>query len=111
MTNNEMQDLLYRRMSAEQARYRDWLLAQPPEGILDHACEYTTREDILMEVESCEMSNSHLRALLKSQSPLDDIYREWSNTETNHMYDIRDVIEARAEHVIRAEKEKSREAR
>ena len=66
MTGEELQAKLYQRMTAEQEQYRNWLLGQPPADILNHAAEYTVREDI----------------------------------------DLRDVIEARADAVIRAEKEK-----
>ena len=37
---------------------------------------------------------------------LADVYRAWERAETHHMDDVRDVIEARADTVIRAEKEK-----
>ena len=37
---------LYDKMKAEQDKYRDWLLSQPPEEILNHTYEYTMREDI-----------------------------------------------------------------
>ena len=40
--------LLYDKMKAEQDKYRDWLLNQPPEEILNHTYEYTMREDIVM---------------------------------------------------------------
>ena len=49
---------------------------------------------------------NQVRALLKSHNPLADIYKEWDKTETHHMDDVREVIEARADAVIRAEKEK-----
>ena len=39
--------LLYDKMKAEQDKYRDWLLNQPPEEILNHTYEYTMREDIV----------------------------------------------------------------
>ncbi len=54
-----------------------------------------------------ELSDAQARALLKSKTPLADIYKEWDKTETHHMDDVREVIEARADAVIRAEKEKS----
>lgn len=111
MTNEQLNTRLYEKMAAEQIHYRAWLLTQPPKEILDHASEYTTREDILIAMEDAELSEAQVRALLKSRSPLDDVYRQWNKTETHHMDDIRDVIEARAEYVIRAEKEKAREAR
>ena len=59
-----------------------------------------------MEMEELELTDVQAKALLKSKTPLADIYKEWNKNETHHMDDVRDVIEARADSVIRAEKEK-----
>ena len=106
MANPELLTRLYQRMSAEQEQYRNWLLGQPPGDILNHAAAYTVREDIVMEMSAPELLDEQAKALLKSKTPLADIYKEWNKTETHHMDDVRDVIEARADAVIRAEKEK-----
>ena len=106
MASPDLLDKLYQRMSAEQEQYRNWLRGQPPDVILDHAAEYAVREDIVMEMSALELPEAQTKALLKSKTPLADVYREWNRTETHHMDDVRDVIEARADAVIRAEKEK-----
>ena len=106
MANPELLTKLYQRMSAEQEQYRNWLLGQPPGDILNHAAAYTVREDIVMEMSALELPDEQAKALLKSKTPLADIYNEWNKTETHHMDDIRDVIEARADSLIRAEKGK-----
>ena len=106
MANPELLNKLHQRMSAEQEQYRNWLLGQPPNDILDHAAEYTVREDIVMEMSALELTDAQANALLKSKTPLADIYKEWNKTETHHMDDVRDVIEARANAVILAEKGK-----
>ena len=106
MTNPDLLTKLYQRISTEQVRYRDWLLGQPPADILNHAAEYTVREDIVMEMSALELSDAQARALLKSKTPLADVYKEWNKTETHHMEDLRDVVEARANAVIQAEKGK-----
>ena len=108
MANPDLLTKLYQRMSAEQEQYRNWLLGQPPGVILDHAAEYTIREDIVMEMEELELTDAQTRALLKSKTPLADVYKEWAKTETHHMDDVRDVIEVHADNVIRTEKEKGR---
>ena len=60
----------------------------------------------MIEMSALELPDIQARALLKSRTPLADVYKEWNKTETHHMEDLRDVIEARADTVIRAEKEK-----
>ena len=48
MTNEEMNTALYKKVFAEQEKYREWLLSQPPDEILNHCYEYTVREDIVL---------------------------------------------------------------
>ena len=50
MTNAELNTALYQKMFAEQDTYREWLLSQPSEEILNHTYEYTVREDIWQTV-------------------------------------------------------------
>ena len=106
MANKEMMRQLYERMVAEQQKYKAWLLEQPPNVILDNACKYTVREDIVMEMEVLKLTTYIAAALLRSRTPLADVYKAWQQAETNHMNDVRDVIEARANAIIQAEKEK-----
>lgn len=99
---------LYEKMAAEQDAYRDWLRSQSAEEILNHACEYTIREDIVMamgvmateEIEKIWLSPQHAKALLDSPSPLADVYTEWNNAESNHMDDIRAAIVSRAAYAM-----------
>ena len=93
MDQNQLNDALYAKMDKEQQEYRAWLTTQPLDEILDHAAEFTIREDILVEMEVVELPAEQAAALLASPTPLADLYREWSSVETHHMEDIRDVIE------------------
>ena len=77
MTNEELNTRLYEKMFAEQEQFRDWLLSQPPAEILNHAYEYTVREDILMSLEYNDLEDSQARALLKSGKPLKQIFERW----------------------------------
>lgn len=64
MTPEEMNTQLYEKLTAEQAKYRDWLMGQPPEEILNHAYEYAVREDILAAAELMDMPQAQAAALL-----------------------------------------------
>lgn len=97
---------LYEKMKAEQDKYRDWLLAQPPVEILNHTYEYTMREDIVMAMEELKLSPKRAKALLKSPCPLDDVYKEFKDREVEHMDTIRDSIESRADIVLKREAER-----
>lgn len=100
MTAEELTTILYRKMKAEQDTYRDWLLGLPPEEILDHAYEYSVREDILMALEERDVTVEQGSALLDSPSPPADIYREWQKLETRYMEDVRDTIKSCANHIL-----------
>lgn len=111
MTNEHLLIELYERLAAEQAQYQEWLLGQPPGEILNHAYEYSVREDMVMAMEDLELSDAQAKALLKSRNPLADLYDAWAKVETRHMDDIRDVIEHRCNDLIRSEKEKGQRDR
>lgn len=105
MTNKALRNRLYAKMFKEQQVFRQWLLRQRPEEILSHACEYATREDILMWFTENELAERQTKALLKSSAPLNDIYLEWLKAETNHMDDIGSIMIRRANMMLQAEKE------
>ncbi len=97
MTNEELNTALYEKMFAEQETYRAWLLSQPPEEILNHTYEYTCREDILLSLEYHNLTDAQAKALLKSPSPLSDIFKDWEKKETGYMDDIWQTVEDRAQ--------------
>ena len=77
MNTNDLNTALYEKMAAEQDKYRDWLKSQPPAEVLNHAYEYTVREDIVMAMEELEL------------------------TDAGYMDVIRDSIENRADDVCK----------
>ena len=105
MNTNNLNTALFEKMTAEQDKFRDWLKSQPPEEVLNHAYEYTIREDIVMAMEELELTDTQAQALLESPSPLADVYRYFEKLETGYMDVIRDSIENRADDVCRAKEE------
>ena len=96
---------LYEKMAAEQDKYRDWLKSQPPAEVLNHAYEYTVREDIVMAMEQLELTDAQAQALLDSPTPLADVYSHFEKLETGYMDVIRDSIENRADDACKAQAE------
>lgn len=103
MTNEELNTRLYEKMAAEQARYRNLLLMLPPAELLQHAYEYSVREDIVMCMEEMELPDKQAKALLSSKSPVADTYEKWQNRETGYMDQVRDTLESKANEIIRAD--------
>lgn len=101
MTNEELNTALYKKMFAEQEQYREWLWTLSADEILNHCYEYTVREDIVLALEEYNLSDKQCKALLKSPSPLADVFSEFEKRETDYMENIRDTIECRANAIIR----------
>ena len=100
MTNEERNTALYQKMFAEQEKFRDWLKGQSPEEILNHAYEYTVREDILLSLEYHDLSDAQADALMKSPSPLADVFQDFEKLETSHMETVWDCLEGRADTLL-----------
>ena len=97
MADTELSSKLYEKVSAEQDKFRAWLMGQPPADILNHAVEYAVREDILMEIGALELPDDQARALLASPDTMADIYKTFSKmVDTGHMDVVRESIEDRA---------------
>ena len=79
MTNEELNTALYQKMFDEQEAYRSELLSMSPEQILEHAYAYTVREDVLLSMEYNDLSDSQAKELLKSKTPLADIFSKWES--------------------------------
>ena len=109
MTNEERNTALYQKMFAEQEKFRDWLKGQSPEEILNHAYEYTIREDILMSLEYHDLSDAQAEALIKSPSPLTDVFQDFEKRETDHMDVIWDCLESRADMLLEEQRRTLRE--
>ena len=111
MTNEELNTALYEKMFAEQEAYRAWLLSQAPEDILNHTYEYTVREDILLSLEYHDLPDVQARALLKSPSPLAEVFADWEGKETGYMDDIWQTVEDRAKAEMQKQKKKEEKER
>ena len=61
MTNEELNTALYKKVFAEQEQYREWLLSQPPDEILNHCYEYTVREDIVLALEEYDLCDKQCK--------------------------------------------------
>ena len=105
MTNEELNTKIYEKLFAEQQEYKGWLLTQSPEDILKHAYEYTIRDDIVLAMEYLDLTDEQAKALIDSEKPLESIFNAFENIEGNHMDDVRDCIENKANETIAAQKE------
>ena len=99
----ELMDRLYDKMMEEQKVWKEWLINQSREEILNHSYEYNIRNDIILAMEdsSFELTYEQASALLKLPDPLMAVYRHFEKLETDHMEVIRDSIENKAKDLCR----------
>ena len=64
------------KMTEEFNTYRAWLLTQPPEEILNHAYEYSTKQDIILNVADAGLSPAQIETMLRSPCPLEDVFKD-----------------------------------
>lgn len=102
MTQEELSQALFNKADAEMEQFKSWLLTQPPEEILNHAYIYSVKQDILLGLDSADLTEEQTRALLQSPTPLEDLYKALDKWDVNMMADIMECIESRADAVIAA---------
>lgn len=107
MDEEKLNRELYEKMTAEQGEYQSWLLRQSPEDILKHAHEYGIREDILIEMDMLTLPKEQAAALLKSSTPLADVYGDFRGGD-GHMENVRQCIEDLAKGLLKSQREATR---
>lgn len=95
--SEDLHNKLYKKFSDEQEKYRSWLRTQAPDAILDHAYEYSIREDIVLALAYHELSPAQIRTLLALPNPLAVVYQEYDKRDCGYMDDIRDCIDTVSE--------------
>ena len=97
---------LAEKMTAEFNTYRDWLLKQPPEEMLNHACEYTTKENLLNVLGDTDLKPQQIETLLRSPCPLEDVFKDCVHIDqSDYNYTLKVLIDQRAD--IEMEKQRA----
>ena len=96
-----MQQILLERMQHEYDEFIDGLTMKPVEDIIDAAYEKVSKEDILIAVETGNLSPGQVRALLREGYPLDGCYQRWLEEDINHMEDLILCVEDYAKSLMR----------
>ena len=97
---------LTEKMTAEFDGYRSWLLKQPPEEILNHAYEYTTKENLLNVLGDTDLKPQQIETLLRSPCPLEDVFKDCSYIDqSDYNYTLKVLIDQRAD--IEMEKQRA----
>ncbi len=100
MTLEELNTAAYEKMYAELEAFIKELQTSPPGTVIELAYELVVKEDMLLSLEMNDLTAAQCKALLKEKKPLDKLFKAWENSESRHMDDIRDCIEAFADKLI-----------
>lgn len=100
MTLEELNTAVYEKIFAEHQEFVAQLQRSTPMQVIEQAYELIIREDILLSFEENDLTAAQCRVLLKEKRPLDKLFKAWENSESRHMEDIRDCIEAFADKLI-----------
>lgn len=101
MTNEQLNSNLYEKLYAEQKRFIEELKKSTPEIVIQNAYELVIREDILLSLEENDLDAKQCKALLKEKKPLDKLFLAWEKHEGDHMNEIRNCIENKANELIK----------
>ena len=101
MTLEQLNTALYEKMFAEQQEFIESLKNSTPENVIQYAYEIVIREDILLSLEENDLDAKQCKVLLKEKKPLDNLFLAWEKHEGDHMNEIRDCIENKANELIK----------
>ena len=101
MNNEELNTALYKKMFAEQEKYKEWLETQSPGTVMLNSYEYTAREDLLLSLEYYDLPDELAKALLESDTPLKEAYEAFHQRESNYLEEVFSCLESAAASLIR----------
>ena len=94
---NQLEQLA-EKMTDEFNTYRDWLLKQPPEEILNHAYEYTTKENLLNVLGDTDLKPQQIETMLRSPCPPEDVFKDcFRIDQSDYNYTLKVLIDQRAD--------------
>ena len=94
---NQLEQLA-EKMTDEFNTYRDWLLKQPPEEILNHAYEYTTKENLLNMLGDTDLKPQQIETMLRSPCPPEDVFKDCVHIDqSDYNYTLKVLIDQRAD--------------
>ena len=73
---------LYNKVCDGFEEYKASLLTMSSDDILEHACAYAVREDIVLALEHNNIEAVQADALLRLNKPFEAIFEKWETVET-----------------------------
>ena len=107
MTKEQLENKLYERMSAENKTFLADLKTKSADEIISHAYEITCRDNFLMLFEyETSLNQRQLEGLMEFDHPLEALFDDWINRDSDEMDRFRDSVEACADDILKDRAEK-----
>ena len=107
MTKEQLENKLYERMSAENKTFLADLKTKSADEIISHAYEITCRDNFLMLFEyETSLNQRQLEILMEFDLPLEALFDDWINRDSDEMDRFRDSVEACADDILKDRAEK-----
>lgn len=107
MTKDQLENTLYERMSAENEAFLADLRVKPVDEIISHAYEIICRDNFLMLFEDeTPLNQRQLEVLMEFEHPLEALFDDWINRDSDEMDRFRDSVEACADDILKDRAEK-----
>ena len=107
MTKEQLENTLYERMSAENKTFLADLKTKPADEIISHAYEIACRDNFLMLFEyETSLNQRQLEVLMEFDHPLEALFDDWINRDSDEMDRFRDSVEACADDILKDRAEK-----
>ena len=101
-TKDELETKLYEKMSQENEVFLVEMKTQSPDEIISHAYEIACRDNLLMLFEDeTSLSERQLEVLMEFDHPLEALFDDWINRDSDEMDRFRDSVEACADDILR----------
>ena len=94
-------DRLCEKMKTEYEGFIGDMKLKPAGDILEAAYEKVFKEDLLLTVETENLNDEQIAALLTLETPLADLYWNWLDTDVSYMDMLRDSVDEYADAVIK----------
>lgn len=101
MTLEQLNTELNKKVYIEQQEFIEFLKKSTPEKVIQYAYELVIREDILLSLEENDLDAGQCKALLREKKPLAKLFLAWEKHEGDHMNEIRECIENKANDLIK----------
>ena len=101
-TKDELENQIYEKMSQENAAFLAEMKTKSPDEIISRAYEIACRDNLLMLFEDeTSLSERQLEVLMEFDHPLEALFDDWINRDSDEMDRFRDSVEACADDILR----------